>query len=99
MGKRTTEFRFKIGDRVAEKPIIRINVSTTPEGSKRFAAHTGQRIGTVTGLLIKKNKRQSRKFIEVLWDGHQASSQHEQMRICSLDELSNLTNELFANHA
>jgi hypothetical protein len=94
-----TDFKFNVGDRVAEKPIIRINVSATPEASKRFAAHTGQRFGVVTGLLVKKNKRQSRKFIEVLWDGHQASSQHEQMRICLASDLDDLKKELFAGHA
>lgn len=99
MSRQVTDFRFKVGDRVAEKPMVRINISTNPEAAKKFAANTKQRIGTVTGLLIKRNKRQSRKFLEVLWDGHQVASEHEQMRICLLSELDNLAKELFAGHA
>jgi hypothetical protein len=85
-----TPFKFKIGDRVAEKPCLKLNVCNrrNKEAIKRFKEGEGQRYGVVVSMSVHKNARGSkRKFVEVLWDGKQSPSLHEQMRLCLASEI------------
>ena len=76
-----TDFKFKIGDRVTERPRNIINVASSKEAMKVYARNTKQRYGTVIDTKIKTNSRGARrKFIIVEWDGSGKSSEHSQMR-------------------
>lgn len=95
-----TDFKFKIGDRVTERPRNIINVASSKEAMNVYARNTKQRYGTVTDTKIKANSRGSkRKFIMVKWDGSRKSSEHEQMRLCAVDDLPELTQSFFNGHA
>lgn len=100
MGRPTKDFKFAIGERVAEKPRINLLSATTPQGIRTAQRHMNMtpRVGVVTGQTIKKNKRANRKFIEVVWDGQDRTTSIEQMRLCREDELKQVTEQLFANH-
>lgn len=75
-------YKFSVGDRVAERPRAQLNFS-----NKGKALKVHQRFGTVTALTQKKDRRgRARKFIQVVWDGTQSPSEHEQMRLCSESE-------------
>ena len=95
-----TDFKFKIGDRVTERPRNIINVASSKEAMNVYARNAKQRYGTVTDTKIKANSRGSkRKFIMVEWDGSKKSSEHEQMRLCAVDDLPELTQAFFNGHA
>ena len=95
-----TDFKFKIGDRVTERPRNIINVASSKEAMKVYARNTKQRFGTVIDTKIKANSRGARrKFIVVEWDGSGRSSEHSQMRLCAIDELPELTQSFLNGHA
>lgn len=95
-----TDFKFKIGDRVTERPRNTMNVASSKEAIKISAKNAKQRYGIVIGTKVKVNSRGSRrKFITVEWDGSQKSSEHEQMRLCAVDDLPGLTQSFFNGHA
>tara|TARA_B100001939_G_scaffold348095_1_gene372599 strand:+ start:7065 stop:7358 length:294 start_codon:yes stop_codon:yes gene_type:complete len=79
---------YEIGDRVAERPIIKPCVSRAAISFK-----TIQRIGTVVGKTFKVNKRGSREsFLSIQWDHLKQPSEHAQHRICPLEELEKQQN-------
>lgn len=95
-----SDFKFKPGDRVTERPRVTLNIASTTEGQERYGRHGRQRYGTVTGTMHRTNVRGSkRKFISVLWDGHQKPSEHEQMRLCAIEDLSQAMQSVFNGHA
>lgn len=95
-----TDFKFQPGDRVAERPRVKLNIASTKQGQAVFNRHSKQRYGTVTATTIRVNSRGSRrKIILVQWDGSQQSSEHEQMRLCAIDDLPELTQSTLNGHA
>lgn len=92
-----TDFKFEIGERVTERPRLNYNISSSQRGKKLYEHHNKQRFGTVVGLSTKKDARGStRKVIEVVWDGKQSPSKHEQMRLCKISELQDHTDYFLA---
>lgn len=95
-----SDFKFKTGDRVTERPRNIVNVTSSPNGFSKYKKNLVQRYGIVTGVKIKVNARGSRrKFISVLWDGSSQSSDHDQMRLCAVEQLPDLTQSFFNGHA
>lgn len=87
--------RFKEGDRVAERPKASMLSAIRKEMREKVAKYANQRYGTVVGCRIKtiptRNKTTTRRcFVQVLWDGMKTPSEHEQMRICFVEELEGL---------
>jgi len=94
------DFKFKPGDRVAERPRVKLNVASSSQGRKLFNQHGKQRYGTVTAISIRVNARNAkRKIVSVQWDGLQQSCDHEQMRLCAIDELAEATQSAFNGHS
>ncbi len=94
-----SEFKFKIGQRVAEKPRINPNVCSSPQAHAIYKKNCHQRLGVVTGLLTKRNSRgQNRKYIQVKWDNRMQPSDHEQMRICAIEDLDKEIDSVFLAH-
>ena len=95
-----TDFKFQPGDRVAERPRVKLNIASTAESRAVFNRHSKQRYGTVTATAIRVNSRGSRrKIILVRWDGSQQPSEHEQMRLCAIGDLPELTQSTLNGHA
>lgn len=93
--------RFKEGDRVAERPKASMLSAIRKESRERVAKYASQRYGTVVGCRIKtiqtrKKTTTRRCVVQVLWDGMKTSSEHEQMRICFIEELEGLKEGFFA---
>lgn len=100
MGRTAKEFKFAIGDRVARRPKVDINVARRA-AMGAFRAGSKEVHGTVVGLVKKKNFRSGavRKFIQVKWDGRSSViSEHEQMRLCFASELSAESNAARLHH-
>lgn len=95
MTRKNSKFRFRVGDRVSEKPRISMGVAVKRENQRVYQSRTG----TVTELLVKYRKDgHQRKYLMIRWDGSKAPSEHEQMRICAAQDLKALEQELIANH-
>lgn len=101
MGNASKDYKFAIGERVGEKPRVRLFAATSTQGIKTAQQYFGiaPRVGEVVGQTIRKTKRANRKFIEVLWDGHERSTFIDQMRLCREDDLQQLTDSTVENHA
>lgn len=92
MPRKQTPFKFKIGDRVAERPRHHGSFATTKEGKDIYKKYEGQRYGTVLDLEIKRDSRgYKRKFVKVCWDDGNHINTHEQMRLCSIKDLEAIT--------
>ena len=95
-----TDFKFKPGDRVAERPRVTLNVASSSQGQQLFRRHNKQRYGTVTATIVRVNARGAkRKIVSVRWDGSQQSRDHEQMRLCAISELAEATQSVLNGHA
>lgn len=89
-----TNFKFKVGDRVAERPRLNYNISKSPRGRELYQQNNKQRYGTVVDQFIRKDGRgANQKIIKVIWDGKQSPSDHQQMRLCFVNELDALTDK------
>jgi len=89
--KQKRKATYDRGDRVAERPISRPNITTNQELLNKYKK---QRIGTVVGHRYKTNKRGSREcFLQIQWDHLSQPSEHAQHRICHLSKLKELTND------
>lgn len=88
-------FKFKIGDRVAERPRYYGSCATTKEGIAKYNQFKNQRYGIVLDLEVKKDSRGAkRKFIKVRWDHNNTIGTHEQMRLCAVEDLEKITVEM-----
>ena len=92
MSKRPKIIRFKVGDRVAEKPkdnyIPLKNIN--PNKLKIIKENSTQRIGTVTNVLEKKDTRKyTHTYYDVAWDNGRSST-HAQFRLCHEHELASV---------
>jgi len=95
--------RFKPGDRVAERPKASLLSAIRKESRARVAQYCTQRYGTVVGTRMKiiqtRKKTTTRRFvIQIIWDGMKTPCEHEQMRICFIEELEGLKEGLFATY-
>jgi len=94
-------YRFKEGDRVAERPKACLIGAVRQEVRGRIAQYMTQRYGTVISSRVKqtvsRNKYVSRHvYVTILWDGMKTPSEHAQMRICFVEELEQLKEDFFS---
>jgi hypothetical protein len=85
---------YEVGDRVAERPKACNWVSVRAEVRERIAPFRAQRYGTVVGTTTKRNSRgANQKFLVIQWDHLASPTEHAQMRICPINQLSQLQAE------
>ncbi len=93
------DFKFKPGDRVAERPRVILNVAASTEGKQLFKRHNKQRYGTVTATNIRVNARAPSENRVGAVGRIAESCDHEQMRLCAINELAEATQSVFNGHA
>ena len=84
-----SEFLFKEGDRVLERPRNTSVVEAPRTIAIEIRAKSFQRKGVVVECFIKRNERnQATKYCKVLWDGAKSPSLHAQHRLTAINEES-----------
>lgn len=88
-------FKYLEGTRVAERPKIRYDACSNPQGYKKAQAASSQRYGVVVGNRVKRIKRKSgviyrRVYVMVQWDTLKSPIEHDQQRICTVEEFKEL---------
>ncbi len=88
MSKHIKIIRFKVGDRVAEKPKDNYIPTIRPEKTLVVLHNSTQRIGVVTNVFEKKDARKhTYTYYDVAWDNGRSST-HAQFRLCHEHELA-----------
>jgi hypothetical protein len=89
------QYRYAIGDRVAERPKTHGLFTNQPKVAERIAQYRNQRYGTVVGMTTKlAAKNRKVKFLLIQWDNLKTPTEHAKMRICPISELDRLTREI-----
>jgi hypothetical protein len=87
------QFKYNIGDRVAERPKTHGIFTKSDEVRQRISRYSSQRYGVVLDVKLKPSSNgRKRKVLVIQWDNLQSPSEHEQMRICPINELQRITN-------
>lgn len=95
MSKRKRVLRFQPGDRVAEKPKVRM-IYARNETKEKLKQYAYQRYGTVLDTVYKTNKTgQKLPYVKIIWDGTQSPSEHAQNRLCFEKDLPSLMVDYF----
>lgn len=90
MSKRINTIRFKVGDRIAEKPKDNYIPLINPKKIPIVLENSTQRIGVVTRVFQKSNARKSvYTYYDVAWDNGRSST-HAQLRLCHEHELASV---------
>jgi hypothetical protein len=86
--------RFKIGDRVAERPKTHSTFAIRKEAFESTRKFRTQRYGTVMDIfhMRAKDKRVMR-YLLIKWDHLQSPSKHSQCRICHLEDFPQIMNQ------
>lgn len=85
--------KFAPGDRVREKNKLK-TLFVKPTASKEYEDRiknimANDRIGTVVAHCVIKNTKGARRvYIDVIWDGSESATRHEQTRLTLLDTTS-----------
>lgn len=88
MSKHIKIIRFKIGDRVAEKPKDNYIPTINKEKIPVVLKNSTQRVGVVTNVYQKQDARKHLyTYYDVAWDNGRSSS-HAQFRLCHENELA-----------
>lgn len=96
MSKKKTQPKFKIGDRVAEKPKPHGIFTSSEEALKRIQPYRSQRYGTVLDTVYQQCTNKSTvPYLKIIWDGTQSPAMHAQSRICLEKDLPVITNDYF----
>jgi hypothetical protein len=96
MSKKKLQPKFKIGDRVAEKPKPHGIFTSSPETLQRIQAYRSQRYGTVLDTVYQGGTNKSTTpYLKIMWDGTQSPAMHAQSRICLEKDLSAVTKDYF----
>jgi hypothetical protein len=87
-----SKYRFKAGDRVAERPRGSTLLTVRKEVAHVIEANSKPRFGTVEDIVIQKNSvGQNCKYCLVLWDYQQTPSLHAHCRLCLEEDWEALT--------
>lgn len=87
------QFKYAVGDRVAERPKLNGLFAITKEAQERIAKYRNQRYGTIVGMSTRKDSKGRRnKIFLIQWDNLKSPSEHARMRICPIDELGAIVN-------
>lgn len=94
MTNKSSQFNYKPGDRVAERPKDHGLLATRAEVRDIIIKNRTQRYGTVVDVFYKRiaNGRRQ-KMLKIQWDHLQSPMDHAQMRICPVEQLNRLTKE------
>lgn len=95
MSKKKSSSKFKIGDRVAEKPKPRTILTNVPKTLDRIKPYSYQRYGTVLDTVYQKTSKATVPYLKIVWDGSQSPSTHAQSRICLEKDLATETINFF----
>jgi hypothetical protein len=95
MSKKKSSPKFKIGDRVAEKPKPRTILTSVTKTLDRIKPYTYQRYGTVLDTVYQKTSKATVPYLKIVWDGSQSPSTHAQCRICLEKDLATETINFF----
>ena len=88
-------YTYNIGDRVAERPKTHSNFAMRPESFAIVKRCAKQRYGTVIQIKEKKaSDKRTNKYLIIKWDHLTSPSEHAQCRICPIDQISFLTNQI-----
>jgi len=88
------QFKYTIGDRVAERPKTHALMTVRKEVQDRIAQYRSQRYGTIIGFNTKLTSRGAKQnFALVQWDHLKSPTEHSLMRLCPIDVLDKLTRE------
>lgn len=86
------QFKYTIGDRVAERPKTHGIFTNKQDVRERIAQHRTQRYGTVIDFREKRDSRGTKmKVLVIQWDHLASPTEHAQMRICPIDHLDQLS--------
>lgn len=89
------QFKYTIGDRVAERPKPHALIAVRKEVEQRIAQYRSQRYGTIIGFNTKLTSRGTKQnFALVQWDHLKSPTEHSLMRLCPIDVLDKLTKEV-----
>lgn len=92
--KSKSQYQFNVGDRVAERPKPHGIFTQCDETRKRIAQYRSQRYGVILDIKLKPiADGRKRKVLVIQWDNLKSPSEHEQMRICPIEELDQLTKQ------
>ncbi len=92
--KSKPQYKFKIGDRVAERPKTHSAFATRPE-TMAITRQYKQRYGTVVDIKHKRARdKRVMRYLLIKWDHLKSPMEHQQCRICPIEELSQLTNSI-----
>lgn len=86
--------RFKIGDRVAERPKTHASFATRPESMAVTKRCRVQRYGTIIDIRCKRHKsNRVTRYLLVQWDHLKSPMEHAQSRICHIDDFAKVMDE------
>lgn len=86
--------KFKVGDRVAERPRPLGYFATRSSVQERIKPYRAQRYGTVREVLTRKlRSKTTQRIVVVKWDHLQSPSEHAQARLCFIYELEQMVKE------
>lgn len=98
MTSKKAQFKFNLGDRVAERPKNHGMLATRAEVQDVIIKNRFQRYGTVVEVFDKRiaNGR-IQKMLRIQWDHLKSPMDHAQMRICPIEELQTLTKQFIVS--
>lgn len=82
------QFKYKIGDRVAERPKTHGLIAVRKDVQGRIAQYRSQRYGTVLDIYDKPKTRGKQTMLVIQWDHLKSPTEHAQMRICPIEQLA-----------
>ncbi len=89
--------RFKIGDRVAERPITHASFATRPESFAIVNHCRQQRYGTVVDIKTRRGRStKAVRYLLIQWDHLKSPMEHAQSRICHVDDFARVMDETCA---
>ena len=89
------QYRFKIGDRVAERPKPHATFAIRKEALQITKKCRTQRYGTIVDIFHKRARDQRvMRYLLIKWDHLQSPSQHMQSRICHVEDFPQIMNEI-----
>jgi hypothetical protein len=85
------EYKYQVGDRVAERPKGHGLFTVNPQVKQRIAKYRSQRYGTLIAIKEKKTSSGARqKILVIQWDNLKSPMEHAQFRICPACEIQKL---------
>lgn len=89
------QYKFKVGDRVAERPKAHATFATRPESIAIVRKYRSQRYGTVVDIKHKRARdKRVMRYLVIKWDHLNSPMEHMQSRICPIENFSQIMNEI-----